>query len=378
VTDQPTPYAQIGVRISKTAILEPKTFRWLVILTTVFTFAQISLGAAVRVSGSGLGCGNDWPVCHGQLIPPDNTKAIVEYAHRTVGTVTGGLLLLTLVVGWLTFRRRQPGLVWLVGAAAALIVVEGGLGALVVFKDLSGPLVLAHLAVALALIALLLAAAILSASKGKPLLDRSVRSLSIASVAVTYILLLTGAGVVATGADEVCRSWPFCGSGIPANLSGVAVYTIIHRLFAGIAGLFILFTLVQSIGRHRSVRYLRTVAASTAALLLIQMGIGYPTAVMRNLPLVDALHVAIATAVWCGVVGTALLIHRGVPIDSGTVSDVMRVAVNGTGSGGSVSDPDPATTETREERRTTSDTLSRLKAAPWHIYNLLNRQEAKN
>lgn len=304
--------------VSHNPILQPTVFRWLAILTTCFTFAQISLGAAVRVSGSGLGCGSQWPLCHGRFIPPNSAGAAVEYAHRTVGTLTGVLLLLTLAVGWLVFRDRQPALIWLMATAAALIVVEGGLGALVVFKDLSGALVLAHLAVALALIGILIAATFLSTSSSRPHVDPVVGSLSIAAVGVTYILLLTGASVVATGAATVCRSWPFCGVGVHSNLSGVAIYTTVHRLFAGLAGLFILFTLGRIIGRHRSIRYLRTVAGLTVAVLLIQIGIGYPTAVAKNLALIDGLHVAVATLVWCGVVATALLIHRGVPVESGS------------------------------------------------------------
>ena len=118
--------------------LQPTTFRWLAVLATIFAYAQISLGAAVRVSGSGLGCGNDWPLCHGHIVPPLNTQAIVEYAHRTVGSLTGVLLIVTVAVGWLTFRRSRPFVIGLVTAAAGLIVLEGLLGALVVFTDLAG------------------------------------------------------------------------------------------------------------------------------------------------------------------------------------------------------------------------------------------------
>ncbi len=112
-------------------VLRPSTFRRLAVLATVFACAQISLGAAVRVSGSGIGCGNDWPLCRGHIVPPANTRAIIEYAHRSVGSLTGVLLILTVVVGWLTFRRSQPLVIWLVTAAAGLIVLEGLLGALV-------------------------------------------------------------------------------------------------------------------------------------------------------------------------------------------------------------------------------------------------------
>ena len=37
-------------------------FRWLALVTTVVTFLLIVLGGIVRVSGSGLGCGDSWPL----------------------------------------------------------------------------------------------------------------------------------------------------------------------------------------------------------------------------------------------------------------------------------------------------------------------------
>jgi heme a synthase len=289
--------------------LQPTTFRWLAVLATIFAYAQISLGAAVRVSGSGLGCGNDWPLCHGHIVPPLNTQAIVEYAHRTVGSLTGVLLIVTVAVGWLTFRRSRPFVIGLVTAAAGLIVLEGLLGALVVFKDLAGVLVLAHLAVALALIGLLIAAAILAVPGSGTSTDPPFRQLTLVAMALTYALLLTGAGVVATGADKVCTSWPLCGGGLRLDLGGIALYATLHRLVAGLVGLFLLYTLGTALFRWRSVRHLSAAASVTLVLLLIQIGIGYPTATGHNLSLVDGLHVAVATAVWCGVVAIAVFAH---------------------------------------------------------------------
>src|SRR2546430_3556213 len=35
-----------------------------------FTYLLIILGAIVRITGSGLGCGEHWPLCNGKLLPP--------------------------------------------------------------------------------------------------------------------------------------------------------------------------------------------------------------------------------------------------------------------------------------------------------------------
>jgi heme a synthase len=284
--------------------------RRLTILATILAYVQISLGAAVRVSGSGLGCANDWPLCRGRVIPPATLQAWVEYSHRTVGSVDGLLLMATVLLGWLTFRHSNRPVMWLVTAAAGIIVVEGLLGALVVFHDLAGFLVVAHLAVALLLIGLLITAVVLSATPSAPPTDRRVPRLTAAAVIVSFILLLSGATVVATGADEVCKSWPFCGGAALHAGTGLSIFTVTHRTLAGLAGAFLLATTVFVLLRQPKGSLLRAAALVTLILIVSEVGVGYPTAVTNGVAWVEGLHVAVAAAVWCGVVAMAGLANR--------------------------------------------------------------------
>src|SRR2546423_3092687 len=59
-------------------------------------------GAAVRLTGSGLGC-PDWPKCYGQVVAPLETHAIIEYGNRLISGLVG---LATVAAGLLAFRRR--------------------------------------------------------------------------------------------------------------------------------------------------------------------------------------------------------------------------------------------------------------------------------
>src|ERR1700716_4408221 len=94
-------------------------------VTAIFAYLQIALGGVVRVSGSGLGC-PDWPLCHGRPYPPADLHAIIEYSHRAVGTVTGVLIIATVVLAWVVYRTRRPIVAW--RARASLIGVVGGGG----------------------------------------------------------------------------------------------------------------------------------------------------------------------------------------------------------------------------------------------------------
>ncbi len=53
-------------------------------------------GAAVRLTGSGLGCPT-WPKCYGDVYPPLNTHAVIEFSNRVI-TVPGR-----------RSRRARPG-----------------------------------------------------------------------------------------------------------------------------------------------------------------------------------------------------------------------------------------------------------------------------
>src|SRR5258708_39896703 len=99
-------------------------FRRLALVTAIFAYLQIALGGLVRVSGSGLGC-PDWPLCHGRPYPPADPHAVIEYSHRAVGSVTGILIIATVVLAWVVFRSRRPIVAWL---ATASFVGGGGGG----------------------------------------------------------------------------------------------------------------------------------------------------------------------------------------------------------------------------------------------------------
>lgn len=61
---------------------------WLALLFS--TWFIVIWGAFVRASGSGDGCGKNWPTCHGQLIPENSSiETIIEYIHRATSGLYG-------------------------------------------------------------------------------------------------------------------------------------------------------------------------------------------------------------------------------------------------------------------------------------------------
>ncbi|MGH7546470.1 MAG: COX15/CtaA family protein, partial [Gemmatimonadota bacterium] len=46
-----------------------RTFGRLAWAAVAFTYALIVLGGIVRITGSGMACGEDWPLCRGRWLP---------------------------------------------------------------------------------------------------------------------------------------------------------------------------------------------------------------------------------------------------------------------------------------------------------------------
>jgi heme A synthase len=276
-------------------------FQRLAVVTALFAYLQIALGGVVRVSGSGLGC-PDWPLCHGRPYPPADVHAIIEYSHRAVGSVTGVLIIATVVLAWVVWRTRRPIVAWLATASLIGVVGEGLLGAGVVANELASWLVLVHLALAMIILGFLVATAVIAmpASAGVP--DPGYPRLAAIAAGASYLLLLTGSTVVASGAEKACQSWPLCGSGFTPDFTGSSAFTMLHRGSVLLVGAMLVFVLVRGIRFPR----LKAVSMATLAVFGLQVAVGAGAALTDG-ALFNGFHVALGTLVWAGVLTTALL-----------------------------------------------------------------------
>jgi heme A synthase len=276
-------------------------FRRLAVVTAIFAYLQIALGGLVRVSGSGLGC-PDWPLCHGKPYPPANLHSIIEYSHRAVGSVTELLILVTFFAAWVVWRSRRPVVAWLASAAFVAGLSEALLGAGVVANDLASWLVLIHLALAMIILGFLVATAVVSMPASPGVTDPGFRRLVAIAAGATYLLLLTGSTVVASGADTACRSWPLCGSGFTPDFTGFNAFTMLHRGSVLVIGALLVFALV----RAARIAGLKATSITTLVVFALQIAVGAGAAV-TDAAFFNGFHVALATLVWAGVLTTALL-----------------------------------------------------------------------
>src|SRR5688500_19386307 len=78
--------------------------RRLAYLALFLAYARIVFGAVVRITDSGMGCGDHWPKCNGVWFPRlDNTEVIIEITHRWIAA---GLLIATLALVAVAYLHR--------------------------------------------------------------------------------------------------------------------------------------------------------------------------------------------------------------------------------------------------------------------------------
>jgi cytochrome c oxidase assembly protein subunit 15 len=103
-------------------------------ITLGFFILVVLWGAVVRATGSGAGCGANWPLCNGDFVPHHpHIATIIEFTHRS----TSGICTMLLVaLGIYTFRvtpkkhRARTAVLW----AGLLLITEAALGALLVLR----------------------------------------------------------------------------------------------------------------------------------------------------------------------------------------------------------------------------------------------------
>lgn len=155
-------------------LVNMKSFQRLVFFSILGTFLVILAGSIVRGTGSGLGC-PDWPRCFGQWVPPmdiselpanykdiykisgktiadfDPFKTWTEYINRLLGVVLGFLIIGVFIKSF-TLKHYERNLPWFTGGLLLLVLIEGGVGALVVSTHLKPFVITIHMFLAVLLL----------------------------------------------------------------------------------------------------------------------------------------------------------------------------------------------------------------------------------
>jgi len=279
-------------------------FAW---ATLAYNVAVILWGAYVRVTGSGAGCGNHWPLCNGEVVPQNaQTRTLIEFAHR----ITSGLALVVVFTLLIWCWRKTTKGDWprySALAAAILLLNEALLGAGLVLFDYVAKNQSAGRAVFLSLhfgnTLLLLASLALTAQW----LSRNERRLRIA--AKPWQMTVVSAGLLAvvcvgiTGALAALGDTLFPAVSLRSSLTQdfaasshvLLRLRLLHPVAAVVSALYILWIFVTNpIREMRSRRKLFFLLAT----LFTQLGLGALNVVLLAPPWLQIVHLLVAELFW--------------------------------------------------------------------------------
>jgi cytochrome c oxidase assembly protein subunit 15 len=274
----------------------PRAFLRVTQVTVAIVVLNIVTGAAVRLTGSGLGC-PDWPSCtRNRLTPSLSLHPAIEFGNRMVVVVLCIVTAAALLAALVRVPRRRD-LVWLSVGLLGGVIGEAVLGAVVVYSKLNPYVVMVHFMVG---IALLTDAFILALRAGRadgaalaPPVSKVARRERRISVAMFGLLgLAVAAGTATTG------SGPHAGGvgakRVPITLEDMA------RIHSGIVIVLVALTLVllYRLDRTAAPSSVLTRARLLLGAMVAQGGIGYIQYFSHLPALLVGVHVFGATVVW--------------------------------------------------------------------------------
>jgi len=129
--------------------------------SVVSTYILIVIGGYVTTSNSGLGCGESWPLCKGAVLPSLNSpEVVIELTHRLFNSVVGVFILGLAIVTWTRYREAS-NIVLLSTASLVALIAQVFLGMVTVTTSLNSVVSDAHLALASAILAIVVADAVM-------------------------------------------------------------------------------------------------------------------------------------------------------------------------------------------------------------------------
>ena len=280
--------------------LSPPAYRRVTLFALLALTFIVVTGAAVRLTGSGLGC-PDWPTCaENRIVAPWEYHAMVEFVNRTITGLVSVAVMLA-VLGSLVRVPRRKDLLWLSLGLVAGVIGQIVLGGLTVLFELKPGFVMAHFLLSMVLIA---NAVVLHHRAGRPegptrpavgpdLLALGRLEVAAAALAIFVGTLVTSSGP--HGGDEHAERLPFLLPDV-ARLHGISVM------------LFLAVTLVTLVKLRRAGVDASLLRRSEVllAVLVAQGVLGYVQYFTGVPAVLVGFHVAGATAVWVAVLRLAL------------------------------------------------------------------------
>jgi len=318
------------------------------IAALVVACLHLIFGAIVRISGSGMGCGDHWPLCYGRLFPPmDRPDLVVEWTHRLLASILVLTVATFAVVAWRARRESyvggRGGVLRAVLLALGAVLAAAILGAVTVKLGNTPYATVAHWLLAMTLFATLGAAAIRAGAMGgsaaslERVSPRVVRAANAAAVLAFLTVALGGLTAKLPNAAIACRSFPLCGPDPDAGVRAVHVQ-LTHRVLAALLLLHLIGVVAGLMRRRDESRIVARAAGVALGLVILQLTVAGSMVLLHLPPFLRSLHEAVGVSVWLGTFTYAYLARIArdrTPLHVEALGNVLLSRVAGSRAAGS-------------------------------------------
>jgi len=286
-----------------------RRFAWAVLLTNL---GVIAWGAFVRATGSGAGCGSNWPLCNGQVVPrAPALKTLIEFSHRLTSGIALILVVVMLVWACRLFPRHHRARRAAI-ASLALMLSEAAVGAgLVLFKLVAenesvarALFMSAHLANTFLLLAALTLTAHWSA-EGHPRgeVPGPLRRWWYGALGASLLLGISGA---VTALGDTLHPASSLGEALRQDLSPTSSVLIqlrvLHPLIAVAVGLLLIHLAGRARLFHRRDRTAKRAATRLSLLVITQLLVGSVNVILLAPVWMQLVHLLLADLAWIALV----------------------------------------------------------------------------
>lgn len=263
--------------------MRTKQLKWLSYLSSLIMFLATLGGSVVTKTESGLGCGNQWPLCNGKFVPAHTVASMIEYSHRAISGAAGLLALGTFIAFWL-YRKNRRDLQLYSLLALIFVMVQAFMGAMAVVYPTNSAVMALHFGFSLIAFAssIMLVLGIredeVRQTKNVVLpsarVSKGIRNLTWFATVYTYIVVYIGAYVSHTDSAGGCSGWPLCNGRIIPELSGGVGIAFAHRVAAGILLIVIAVLGHFAYRKHPDNREIRFLGVAATVLVIVQVFTG--------------------------------------------------------------------------------------------------------
>jgi cytochrome c oxidase assembly protein subunit 15 len=248
-------------------------------ITTLGMLIVLISGAVVTKTESGRGCGDSWPLCHGELLPSEITlELIIELSHRLVTGSVGILVLILSIWAW-----RKKGHIretkFLAILAFSFLVLQALIGAAAVKWEQSSFVLALHFGISLIsfasvfLLTLLIFESDAKDQKAKPIIiDKRMQFHMVGIIIYSYLVVYSGALVRHKNASLACPEWPLCtnnGFSLPSQMH--EWIQMGHRLAAGLIFIWIMYAAYLAVRYHSNQSAIKWSFVVAAILVTLQV-----------------------------------------------------------------------------------------------------------